>query len=291
MTALAGFLDRHGALVRVRLARVRGSSPREVGAEMIVAATAQHGTIGGGRLEWMVLARAREMLESGALSDRMDVPLGPEIGQCCGGRVEIALTRMGRAERRAALERETAARAALPEVLIFGAGHVGRALAALMAQMPVRVLLIDPRAAELAQAAPGIPTRLTPLPEAAVDEAGPGSAYIVATHDHGLDFLCAGAALERGDAAYVGLIGSKTKRAKFDRWCREAGDGLATGALTCPIGAGGSRDKRPEVIAALVLAEVMTALTANPAAGAERGAAPPARPVTGEGLRREGPRA
>jgi len=91
--------------------------------------------------------------------------------------------------------------------------------------------------------------------------APPGSAFVVLTHDHGLDFLLASAALGRGDAAYVGLIGSATKRAKFRKWCRTQCDGLSIADLTCPIGAQGSRDKRPAVIAAFAVAEVMSALT------------------------------
>ena len=88
--------------------------------------------------------------------------------------------------------------------------------------------------------------------------AKPGAAYVIMTHDHALDFLIAEAALTRGDAAYVGMIGSATKRAKL------VGDlaskGIAADQLTCPIGAGGTSDKRPEVIAALTAAEIVSAL-------------------------------
>lgn len=263
MTSLAAFLDRHPAVIRVALDRVRGSSPREAGAEMFVAAAGLHGTIGGGRLEYMAVARAREMLEAGTLADRMDLPLGPEIGQCCGGRVEIALARLGREARRVALDRAEAARAALPRVVILGAGHVGRALADLLQHMPVRALLVDQRSEELAPVTAQVETRLSAIPEFEVRAAPAGSAFVVATHDHGLDFLLADAALARGDAAYVGLIGSRTKRARFDAWVREHGAADSTGRLVCPIGGGISRDKRPSVIAACVTAEVMAALTAD----------------------------
>ena len=91
--------------------------------------------------------------------------------------------------------------------------------------------------------------------------AAPGAAFIVLTHDHALDFLIAREALARGDAAYVGMIGSRTKRVSFLRWLREAGE-VDTGPLVCPIGAAGRPDKRPEVIAAFVAAEVMQTLAA-----------------------------
>ncbi|MEL6794670.1 MAG: XdhC family protein, partial [Pseudomonadota bacterium] len=88
-----------------------------------------------------------------------------------------------------------------------------------------------------------------------------GAAFVVLTYDHALDFLIAAEALKRSDAAYVGMIGSATKRAAFDGWMRrEALEGAAR--LTCPIGAVGKGDKRPEVIAAHVAAEILTALSA-----------------------------
>lgn len=242
-------------MIRVRLARVRGSAPREAGAEMFVGREATVGTIGGGQLEYMAIDRARQMLARGEAEAAMDVPLGPEIGQCCGGRVELRLDRA-----LPPVERPG------PPVLIFGAGHVGRALAAALLPLPLAPRLIDQRAAELALAAPGVPTLLTPLPEAEIRAAPPGAAYVILTHDHALDFLLAAEALRRGDAAYVGMIGSRTKRATFGRFARQ--QGVSTDALICPIGWGGTRDKRPAVIAALTAAELLDTLLAPTAPAA-----------------------
>lgn len=263
MSTLDAFLSAPGPIARVRLSRVRGSSPREAGCEMYVSDIARHGTIGGGQLEHRAIAAARALLARGDLAATLDVPLGPEIGQCCGGRVEVSLTRMGTTDRHAARARAAEEAAALPMVQVHGAGHVGRALADLLQHLPVRCVLIDSRAEELALSAARVETRLTPLPELEIAMAPPGSAFIVLTHDHALDFLCASAALQRADARYVGLIGSATKREKFRRFARDECDGLETHALTCPIGAQGSRDKRPEVIAAFVVAEVLIALTSQ----------------------------
>ncbi|WP_299351162.1 xanthine dehydrogenase accessory protein XdhC [uncultured Shimia sp.] len=259
------FLSRHDRIVEVCLTDVRGSSPREAGTMMYVAPGGIYGTIGGGQLEYMVIDHARAMLKRGDIKGDMDVPLGPEIGQCCGGRVQVSLKLMGAADRavsQAGIETEDKA---LPHVYVMGAGHVGRALADLFQHMPVKCILIDQRAEELGLSGAKVETRLTPLPEADIANAPAGSAFIVLTHDHALDFLLSSAALERGDAAYVGLIGSKTKRAKFKNWCKTECDGLSIDTLICPIGAGGSRDKRPSVIAAQVVAEVITALTSEPA--------------------------
>jgi xanthine dehydrogenase accessory factor len=269
---LANFLAAQPSVIRVALTRVRGSSPRNAGTEMFVAPTALCGTIGGGQLEYLAIEAAREMLRDGALNRDLDLPLGPEIGQCCGGRVEIELSRMRASDRRAALERTARHRDALPHVYVMGAGHVGRALADLFQHLPVRCILVDPREGEIALCSAAVETRVSPLPEAEIWQAPPNSAFIVLTHDHGLDFLLTSAALDRADAAYVGMIGSATKRAKFRSWAHKHCDGQSVDHLICPIGAGGSRDKRPGVIAAFVVAEVIAELTSETAATAPDGA-------------------
>jgi xanthine dehydrogenase accessory factor len=247
------------ALIRVETAR--GSTPRDVGAWMVVGPQATLGTIGGGQLEYMAIDAARAMLGRGGDRESLDIPLGPEIGQCCGGRTLLSVTRLdgrGWAALRATAVEE---RRGLPEVLIFGAGHVGRALAAALALLPVMPVLVDQRADELRLAGPGAEALLTPLPEEAVRRARPGTAFVVLTHDHALDFLIAREALARGDAAYVGMIGSKTKRVSFERWLAHTDDAegarTSAAALVAPIGAAGRPDKRPEVIAAFVAAEIM----------------------------------
>jgi len=279
--ALAGFLARQADVVQVRVAEVRGSAPREAGAAMLVAPAAIHGTIGGGQVEYMAIDEARALLARGGGPGRMEVPLGPEIGQCCGGRVVLTLDRLDAAAA-ARLHAESAARAAAqPQVLICGAGHVGRALAAALLPLPVRAVLIDGRAGELALAPAGVATRLAAIPEAEVRAAAAGSAFVILTHDHALDFLLASEALARGDAAYVGMIGSASKRAAFGAWCRREG-GPDPARLVCPIGAGTPADKRPAVIAAFVAAELLAAFAAFAA---------PERAESGPGQRRRGTQA
>ena len=107
------------------------------------------------------------------------------------------------------------------------------------------------------------------MPEAEVSTARPGSVYVVQTHDHALDFLIADAVLARGDAAYAGMIGSKTKRARLGSWLADHGSaGRETlGRLVCPIG-GPSGDKRPAVIAAMTASEIMLSLEKRAVSGA-----------------------
>ncbi len=237
-------------MIRVSVASAKGSTPRETGAEMFVTRLQCHGTIGGGQLEYMAIDRARRMLSMGEHHAEMDIPLGPEIGQCCGGRVKLALDEVA----------ELPPAPARPNVMIFGAGHVGRALGRALSLLPVAPLLLDQRIEELALAH-DLPTRLTALPEADLRAAPQGTAYVILTHDHALDFLLAVEALKRADAPYIGMIGSATKRAQFQRFARS--QGVDPSALTCPIGAGPCRDKRPEIIAALTAAEMITRLNVS----------------------------
>jgi len=239
---------------------------------MFVAPGSLWGTIGGGQLEFMAINAARDMLRDGALHWDMDVPLGPEIGQCCGGRVELNLSRMRASDKRAATARADQHAEALPHVYVMGAGHVGRALANQFQHLPVRCILIDTRAEEIELCTANVDARVSAIPEADILNAPAGSAFIVLTHDHGLDFLLTSAALERQDAAYVGMIGSATKRVKLRNWALKNCDGQSIEHLKCPIGASGSRDKRPSVIAAFVVAEVMAELTSETAATALTGA-------------------
>jgi xanthine dehydrogenase accessory factor len=249
-------------MIRVRVVRARGSTPREEGAEMFVGMTGITGTIGGGHLEYMAIDRARQMLARGEATASLDVPLGPEIGQCCGGRVELGFDRSPLSPPEPG-----------PPVLIFGAGHVGRALASALMPLPLSPRLIDTRADELERAPVLVPTTLCALPEAEIRAAPPGAAYVILTYDHALDFMLAVEVLKRGDAGYAGMIGSRTKRAAF--LSHAAREGVDAGALVCPMAAGFARDKRPEVIAAFAAAEILACLLARPAAPARAPAPAP----------------
>ncbi|WP_322866956.1 xanthine dehydrogenase accessory protein XdhC [Aquicoccus sp. G2-2] len=259
--ALREFFAQNQGVVRARVTGALGSSPRDAGAEMYVSATEMTGTIGGGQLEYMALQRAREMLQGEEAHAELDVPLGPEIGQCCGGRAIVALDRVDATIREAALVAETEAEAVLPMVMIFGAGHVGRALAKVLALLPVQVKVVDSREAELQQVE-GAQTCLTALPEREIDAAPEGAAFVIMTHDHGLDYLLVAQALTRRDAVYVGMIGSTTKRAKFFNWARQHDSGIDVSRLVCPMGSAGLGDKRPAVIAAFIATELMSVFAA-----------------------------
>jgi len=254
-------LEKGEPAIVVSVAEARGSTPRDIGTWMVITLTDVFGTIGGGQLEWLVTGKARNMLLAGqASAAEQDVPLGPEINQCCGGNVRLRFEALSSEALARLMQQAGDVRS---PVQIHGAGHTGRALARALALLPVEVRLVDVRPESLHDLPDTVDAACLAMPEQAVRSALPGTAFVVLTHSHDLDFLISAEALGRGDAAYVGMIGSKTKRAVFGRWLGENGyeAGLAE-HLTCPIGvaaSGGEKiaDKRPEIIAAMVAAELI----------------------------------
>ena len=254
--------------VLVLVAEALGSTPREAGAAMLVTATATHGTIGGGSVEHRAMRLARAMLAGKAPAQAEETfALNPTLDQCCGGRVTLGLVRLTALD--AARFTAGGPVALWPDgpvwhdappprpVLIYGAGHVGAALVHALGPLPFALRWIDARAGALADAPPGVTAIETPLPEAEASKAPPEAMHLVLTHSHALDLEIVAAALARG-AAFVGLIGSATKRATFGRKLRARGlPEAALARLTCPIGLPGLRDKRPAVIAASVSAQLL----------------------------------
>ncbi|MFK0205235.1 xanthine dehydrogenase accessory protein XdhC [Agrobacterium sp. NPDC090283] len=261
-TSLPTFLARSPAIL-VEIEAVKGSSPREAGTFMLVSQEALWETIGGGQFEYMAIDHARAMLRTGTAEDRMDIPLGPEIGQCCGGRTLLRF-QLITAEIAAALEaRIKGETEQQPAVFIFGAGHVGKALAEALSLLPLTLTVVETRESELRDLPSAVASVLTPVPEALVTKIPANGAAIIVTHDHALDFLIAKEALARDDLAYVGMIGSKTKRATFAHWLADQGEAPSRLAkLILPIGGNSVRDKRPAIIAALVAAELLQAFSA-----------------------------
>jgi xanthine dehydrogenase accessory factor len=313
-TAL-GLIGQGEPIALVTLLAVEGSAPREAGARMLVWGAGQQGTIGGGNLEYQAAAQGRRLLEAAAAWAVQDYPLGPLLGQCCGGRVRLVIERLG-ADDGAWLEtarqggslaistrlgfgearRSVAARGVPgepgplvndqpaeargakpgpgdeivrdldtppPRLRLFGAGHVGRAVASVLRPLPFRLEWYDSRP-EVA-----VETGARCLPPEALREvaAAPAPYTVVLTHDHALDYALVSAALNGCDAGYLGLIGSKTKRARFFSRLRADGiDDTRLARLTCPIGLPTLLNKAPEVIAISVAADLLIRLQASESA-------------------------
>ncbi|KQZ95462.1 xanthine dehydrogenase accessory protein XdhC [Rhizobium sp. Root564] len=271
---LTAFLS-EGPAILLEIEAVKGSSPREAGTFMLVSATRIWETIGGGQFEYMAIDHARAMLDGRAEIDVLDIPLGPEIGQCCGGRTLLRFTKVTDVVANALMTRMRKAEDQQPTVFIFGAGHVGKALANSLSLLPLTVSVVETRREELIGLPGTVSTHLTAMPEATVSNIPAGGAAIIVTHDHALDFLIAKEALGRDDLAYVGMIGSKTKRATFANWLAREGHVGTLDNLVLPIGGTLVKDKRPAIIAALVTSEVLHAIHRFVArAPAQSGSAP-----------------
>ena len=251
-------------VVLLTLTEVLGSAPRNAGARMLIWADGQHGTIGGGNLEFMLTRDARALLGTGGAIEEFDYPLGPILGQCCGGRVRARLERLTIESATALLREAIAAEAEWPALYLFGAGHVGEALARGFEPLPFRLHWRDTRPEFCGVA------ELSGDPRADVSAAETGAYFLVLTHNHDLDYEIVRAVLARRDAAYCGLIGSKSKRARFERQLRADGLSAELHRLTCPIGGAiGLKGKEPAVIAAATVAEVLLASEARQAQAAE----------------------
>jgi xanthine dehydrogenase accessory factor len=268
----AGWLAAGESAVLVEVVDARGSAPREAGTRMLVSASRCAGTVGGGHLELKAIEQARRLLAAGRPGRQTaHYPLGPALGQCCGGAVTLGFERL-----------DEATLAAWPEAAprlhlqLYGAGHVGRAIVRALVPLDLRIDWIDEREEEFPPAVfegePGWPARVRKVcvdaVEAEVAEAPAGACYLVLTHRHDLDLRISQAILARGDFAYFGLIGSKTKRQRFVH--RFETYGLAPeviARMTCPIGVPGIDGKEPEVIAVAVAAQLLQVAAAQAGGG------------------------
>lgn len=313
--------------VLITVAQVRGSTPREVGAHMVVTPSHILGTIGGGNLEFRAIDQAREMMEDGDHRPMFqDYPLGPALGQCCGGVASLMFEPLDEGSRewidlhsraleagqqsvsvvslgqggRILMKPDDGVTALLPAdvraqaqailgetepcgrylqtddgeayflepllddrtpLYLFGAGHVGHALVRQLAGLPYRIYWVDSRPEQFDVFCDTQNGNLRVVvaadPVSVVAEAPKGAFYLVMTHDHGLDLEICAAILARGDFNYAGLIGSDTKRARFERRLKARGiKDITIDNLVCPIGIDGISGKRPAEVALATAAEL-----------------------------------
>lgn len=228
---------------------------------MAVTAEGFTGTVGGGHLEFDAIARARAALAGGELAAEVRYPLGPGLGQCCGG---VVWLRFERVEAGADLAARLPHGSSRP-LALFGAGHVGLAIARIARDLPLTLHWIDSR---------DHPFPAGPLPPGwcqeavdpvadAVPDLAPGSAVLVMSYSHAEDFNLIAACLkrqrERADLGFIGMIGSRTKWASFRQRLQARGFTEAELAqVVCPIGVPGVAGKQPAVIAVAVLAQILS---------------------------------
>ncbi|UVJ45512.1 xanthine dehydrogenase accessory protein XdhC [Pseudomonas sp. LS1212] len=251
ISALADLQDRGEPCVLVTIIEELGSTPRNAGSKMVVSAEHLYDTIGGGHLEYKAMKIAREMLASGRQDTHLErFSLGASLGQCCGGATVLLFEPMGRVQ---------------AQIAVFGAGHVGRALVPLLASLPCRVRWIDSREQEFPEQIPdGVIKIVSEEPVDEVQDLPAGSYCIVMTHNHQLDLELTAAILKRNDFTWFGLIGSRTKRVKFEHRLRDRGfDPAVVQRMRCPMGIAEVKGKLPIEIAVSIAAEIIATYNAN----------------------------
>ncbi len=259
ISALADLQQQGQPCVLVTIIEELGSTPRNAGSKMVVTADRIYETVGGGHLEFKAMELAREMLASRTQDTRLErFSLGASLGQCCGGATVLLFEPMGQPQ---------------AHIAVFGAGHVGRALVPLLASLPCKVRWIDSRENEFPEHIPQGATKV--VNEDVVDEVEnmpPGSYFIVMTHNHQLDLELTAAILKRNDFAYYGLIGSHTKRMKFEHRLRDRGfSPEVMQKMRCPMGIPEVKGKLPIEIAISIAGEVVATYNANFGQGEKSG--------------------
>jgi len=254
--------------VLVTVVVAHGSVPREAGAWMAVFAQGEVGTIGGGQLEWQAMAQARQVLQGMEVLPALQrVALGPSLGQCCGGAVELRFESVSAKDWPILYQRLMPV---LAPVALFGGGHVGRALVDVLSRLPFALRWIDSRNEVFPTQLPAqVQIEHSDPVQAAVADLLPNSQVLIMSFSHAEDLDVVAACLQRlrkhDDLPFVGLIGSATKWATFQRRLTEKGFSQQEMQLiTCPIGLAGIDGKQPEVIAVAVAAQLLKQLGSDP---------------------------
>ncbi|MEM7259605.1 MAG: xanthine dehydrogenase accessory protein XdhC [Pseudomonadota bacterium] len=295
-------LQQTDSVVMITVIAVDGSVPRHPGAKMLVSSSGQAGTIGGGHLEFKATQLARDLLGGRTTAPvRRTYHLGPGLGQCCGGRVELLLEHINQSNSphrwsgviavRRAINTQVTKFEAVPapdinsnrdnnvlalsqvgteiflteqirrpaQVWVFGAGHVGAAVVNQLSLLPCRVRLLDEREQSFAQTiADGVEVCCCDSVVDEIADAPDDVCFVVMTHSHALDFELCLAMLQR-PFAYLGLIGSASKRAAFEKRLSARGISAARlGQLVCPIGSGNIQSKAPYAIAVSLAMQLMS---------------------------------
>lgn len=266
----------------------RGSVPRGAGTGLVVLPNGSfHGTIGGGALEWDALHQAITFLKGDKVYEKRSIPLGPNLGQCCGGNVTLTFERwspdrlqqaeqLSHAESTGAFSTksinhqnlirreiltsdtdETFGVQRIP-VAVFGAGHVGKALVLSLALVPTRITWVDARPDVFPTMSPDNVSMHAPEnPVEILTHLTEDTPVIILTHSHSQDLSILESALKLG-FSFVGVIGSQTKRARFESMLQKSGmEPALASSFHCPIGISGLDGKEPSVIAASVTAQIL----------------------------------
>ncbi len=220
-----------------------GAGPRAAGVKMTVTAEGSAGTIGGGGLEHWATQQARTLLAGAAPLTVIEFQPDPQDAHC-GDHARVLFEPF---------------RPATWSIVLCGAGHVGQALAHVLAPLPCRITWLDQRPELLPTQPPGnIRTLLTSDPARAIPQVPQGSDYLLMSPSHQQDFELCAAILRRGDYRYLGMIGSRHKRQQCEAYLRKRGFIPADWErLQCPMGLGTIHSREPAAIAIAIAAELL----------------------------------
>ena len=253
---LTSNIDYKKNIIKAKIINVKGSSPNKINDFMLVAPKDIFGTIGGGNLEYLVIEESKLMLKNKSKRKKLNIPLGPGIGQCCGGYVEIILTLHKNTD--AAMKDEKVNDSFKEDLYIFGAGHIGQALIETIGNLNFNTYLIDSREEYLKMSVnKDINYLLSKEPWKVVNKLKDNAYYVVLTHSHEYDLKILNEILTK-KFTFVGLIGSTTKKQRFFKRLTENGHNKnIIKKIECPIGVDIGNSKDPNEIAFSIITRLI----------------------------------
>ncbi|UWR21781.1 xanthine dehydrogenase accessory protein XdhC [Sulfitobacter sp. S190] len=247
--------------ITVEITATRGSAPRDAGTVMVVSPTDITGTIGGGALEYRAIETARRLMAKDRPLLEETIPLGPDLGQCCGGAVSLRYSTAAHAPDAPQPTRFAPGLVpdrSLGDLWVWGAGHVGRAV--IRQAAPLRAFNLCWIDSDMTRFPADIPDTVTPLAARdmprLVTHAPRTAHHLIFTYSHDIDLALCSALLTHGFAS-CGLIGSQTKKTRFFKRLRAAG--LTPERIDCPIGTP-AQGKHPDAIAHSTLTVLLKTL-------------------------------
>ena len=246
-------------IVKAKLISTEGSVPRNSGTFMLITSKYLFGSIGGGQLEYTIIEKAKKILKEN-ISEKnqiLNIPLGPSIGQCCGGYVQVEITKYMNGNQ--SLKNEKILISKSDNIYIFGAGHIGQELSKRSIDLEFNVHLIDSRNNYLKMLKE---KKVTPIyvefPWMLIKNLPQKSYYIILTHSHDYDFRIINEILNINSFQFIGLIGSKTKMKRFSNRLIKLGHNQSIiNNVECPIGLKNISSKKPAEIAIAIIGRLL----------------------------------
>ena len=244
-------------IVKAKIFNVKGSSPNKIDDIILISNDTIFGTIGGGNLEYLVVKEAKILINNKIDKKSLNIPLGPGIGQCCGGYVQIKLSLHKNSSE--ALKTEKLYDGNIANLYIFGAGHIGQALITKLENINFNIFLIDSREDFLKMTNfNNINYLLSKKPWEIVTRLKDNSYFVILTHSHDYDLKILNEIFKK-NFTFLGLIGSKTKKNRFFKRLIENGHNkLLVETIECPIGINIGNSKDPDEIAFSIITRIIS---------------------------------